>query len=290
MAHSKRVPDAQFSSTKAVCNGDLGDHDEARVWNLKQGCVRVTKGSYPEGFGSTLTEVSLWSLSLGDFELDTDSGKHLRVRCDVPAVDDVDTIVVYIPGIGGVGPCCAPGETFDKRALFPLLANALSTAGVAECYRISWKTESQRPGFIELANSVCELITRLVEHGTAMRPKRRIVLVGHSFGGSVAFRVARMLGEGHLKQVLDVVGIVALATQSRGATREVALLHGVQTLFLHGWQDAVMEPKTSAYLYNLAPGPKELRMLEACGHDFFPYKDELVDALFIWISNCCPPA
>ncbi|MFI5960395.1 alpha/beta hydrolase [Cryptosporangium sp. NPDC051539] len=66
------------------------------------------------------------------------------------------------------------------------------------------------------------------------------------------------------------------------ALAAASLLHGVPLLVVHGREDAYCSPDLAAEAFRLAPGPKEIRWLEATQHidlyDAEPYVTQAADA------------
>jgi dienelactone hydrolase len=84
--------------------------------------------------------------------------------------------------------------------------------------------------------------------------KRRIVLVGHSFGGAVVV-VSGALSEA-------VVAVAALSSQSAG-TDAVDALAPRPVIFIHGQDDEVLPARCSLDLYARAGEPKEILLYPA---------------------------
>jgi pimeloyl-ACP methyl ester carboxylesterase len=100
----------------------------------------------------------------------------------------------------------------------------------------------------------------------ARRGAARVALVGHSFGGAVAVRVAAALPE--------VTAVVALSTQSYG-TERVAALAGRPLLLVHGEADEVLPPECSVDVYRRAKEPKQLRIIPRARHVLDEAPDEV---------------
>lgn len=96
--------------------------------------------------------------------------------------------------------------------------------------------------------------------------KRRIALIGHSFGGAV------VLSAGVLSE--SVVAVAALSSQTAGA-EDVHRLSPRPTLFIHGERDEVLPPECSRDLYARALAPKELILYPGGRHGL----DECLEAL-----------
>ena len=105
---------------------------------------------------------------------------------------------------------------------------------------------------------------------------KRIVTVGHSFGGAVALQLGIVLGE-------HCAGVVGLATQSAGC-EDGARLGDTPLLLLHGDRDEILPPDTSAVVQAIV-GHGELAILPGCGHLMIEAHDELRERLGTWIPE-----
>jgi dienelactone hydrolase len=103
---------------------------------------------------------------------------------------------------------------------------------------------------------------------------RRFVTMGHSFGGAVAIQAAVILGR-HCR------GVVTLATQSAGC-EQAEQLGETPLLLLHGTDDEILPPDTSAVVQMLA-GHGEVVFLPGTGHLFTQSASEVREQLFEWI-------
>jgi hypothetical protein len=96
---------------------------------------------------------------------------------------------------------------------------------------------------------------------------RRIIAVGHSLGGATAITTGAFVGE--------VVGVATLATQT-ARTELVTHLDGRPLLLIHGREDRVLPPFCSENVYSRAKDPRELVLLDGCGHLMSEAIDEVV--------------
>lgn len=102
----------------------------------------------------------------------------------------------------------------------------------------------------------------------------RVVVMGHSFGGAVAIRVAVVMTE-------SVAGVVTFATQSAGC--EVAgALAGRPLLLFHGEQDELL-PMQSSEMVRMIAGHGELIVLPNDGHLLGRSDDVICEHLDVWL-------
>jgi pimeloyl-ACP methyl ester carboxylesterase len=105
---------------------------------------------------------------------------------------------------------------------------------------------------------------------------RRVVVMGHSFGGAVAIRVAVALPS-------TVVGVVTFATQSAGC--EVAGGLGDRSLLLfHGERDELLPLQASQVVRAMA-GHGELVVIPGDGHLLAKSGPILWDRLLEWLPE-----
>jgi dienelactone hydrolase len=109
---------------------------------------------------------------------------------------------------------------------------------------------------------------------------RRVVAMGHSFGGAVAVQLGIVLGD-------HCAGVVTLATQSAGC-EDGAALGDTPLLLLHGDRDEILPPDTSAVVRALV-GHGELVILPGAGHLMVEAHDELRERLGSWIPDHLTP-
>jgi fermentation-respiration switch protein FrsA (DUF1100 family) len=104
----------------------------------------------------------------------------------------------------------------------------------------------------------------------------RVVVMGHSFGGAVAVRVAVVMPD-------LVVGVVTFATQSAGC--EVAgALAGRPLLLFHGDRDELLPMQASEIVCAIA-GSGELVVLPGDGHLLGRSDDVIVERLDEWLPR-----
>lgn len=160
---------------------------------------------------------------------------------------------------GAMGGLLGPAD-----GMYHDLGTALSARGVA-VVRVGYR----RPGDL----AACVVDVAAATELLAGRGTRRVVIVGHSFGGAVAVRVGAALSG-------TVAGVVTLATQSAGC--EVATeLRGRPVLLVHGDADELLPVAASETVRHLAGG--ELVVLEGAGHLLTQSGRELRRLLPDWI-------
>jgi alpha/beta superfamily hydrolase len=184
----------------------------------------------------------------GGREIAIGPGGHVRALLwDAPAPS---AGVVLVGGAGG-------GVDTPAEGLFPRLGRHLSGDGTAVL-----QVEFRLPGELGEADLDAAAGIRFL----AQRGCGQLAIVGHSFGGAVAIRVAAALRE--------VDAVVALSTQSHG-TERVGALVGRPLLLVHGTDDEVLPPDCSVAVFRGAGEPKELRLLPGTGHALAEQADEV---------------
>lgn len=144
---------------------------------------------------------------------------------------------------GAMGGLLGPGEAAYQR-----LGELWSSRGVP-VLRVSYR----RPNDLD---ACCLDVAAAVQMAVATGADR-VVVMGHSFGGAVAVRVAVALPE-------VVSGVVTFATQSAGC--EVAAgLQGRPLLLFHGDRDEILPLQSSEMVRALA-GSGEVVVLTGDGH------------------------
>jgi hypothetical protein len=106
--------------------------------------------------------------------------------------------------------------------------------------------------------------------------RRRVVLVGHSFGGAVVIQAAGMSR--------CVIGVAALSSQLQGAGT-IGQLQGKHVLLIHGDADEVLPYLCSRELYELACEPKKLILYPGCRHGLDECRESLDTDLLAWLRQ-----
>lgn len=163
---------------------------------------------------------------------------------------------------GAMGGLLGPAD-----GLYHDLGTALAARGIA-VVRVAYRRPNDLPACVVDVAAVAQLL--------AGRGVRRVVLVGHSFGGAVAVRVGAALPG-------LVAGVVTLATQSAGCEVAGALL-GRRLLLVHGDADELLPVATSETVRGLA-GSGELVVLPGAGHLLTQAGAELRQLLLDWVPG-----
>lgn len=176
------------------------------------------------------------------------------------APDAEDVVVACGGAMGGLlGPA---------NGLYQRLGETLSTDEIATV-RLSYRRPNDLPACVD---------DLLVAAATAARQgARRIVTVGHSFGGAVAVQAGVAMGP-------TCAGVVTLSTQSAGC-EQAERLGATPLLLLHGDQDRILPPMASEAVHALAGGRGELVILPGVDHLLAEAADEVEARLAEWIPR-----
>jgi pimeloyl-ACP methyl ester carboxylesterase len=163
---------------------------------------------------------------------------------------------------GAMGGTLGPGN-----GLYNDLGHSLAEYGVSSI-RLSYRKPNDLDSCcVDAAAAVQLLIGSGVD---------RVVLMGHSFGGAVAIRVAVGLSE-------MVAGVVTFATQSAGC--EIAGgLQGKPLLMFHGDNDTILPAEASEMVRTIA-GSGDLRILEGDDHLLTNSHDHMFEEVLKWLKN-----
>ena len=181
----------------------------------------------------------------------------LTVFTHRPAGRPLAAIVTCGGAMGGV---LGPGH-----ALFHRFGTIWPQRGVS-VYRVGYRV----PNDVDrCAHDVACAVESAIEDGA-----ERVVVMGHSFGGAVAVRVAVVMTD-------EVAGVVTFATQSAGC--EVAgALAGRPLLLFHGDSDELL-PVQSSEMVRMIAGHGELVVLPNDGHALGRSDDAIVERLDEWL-------
>jgi pimeloyl-ACP methyl ester carboxylesterase len=161
---------------------------------------------------------------------------------------------------GAMGGVLGPG-----RALYHRLGVDWAERGVAT-YRVGYRVPNDLD---RCAHDVACAVEMAIDDGA-----ERVVVMGHSFGGAVAIRVAVVMTE-------EVHGVVTFATQSAGC--EVAgALDGRPLLLFHGDRDELL-PLQASEIVRMMAGSGELVVLPGEGHLLGRSDDIVIERLEEWL-------
>lgn len=161
---------------------------------------------------------------------------------------------------GAMGGVLGPGH-----GLFHQLGAVWPARG-ASVYRVGYRVPNDLD---RCAHDVACAVEMAIESGA-----RRVIVMGHSFGGAVAVRVAVVM-------TAEVHGVVTFATQSAGC--EVAgALAGRPLLLFHGDRDELL-PMQSSELVRMIAGTGELVVLPGDGHLLGRSDEVIMDKLDEWL-------
>ena len=163
---------------------------------------------------------------------------------------------------GAMGGVLGPGH-----GLFHRLGSVWPDRGV-NVYRVGYRVPNDLD---RCAHDVACAVEMAIESGA-----RQVVVMGHSFGGAVAVRVAVVMTQ-------EVHGVVTFATQSAGC--EVAgALAGRPLLLFHGDRDELL-PMQSSEMVRMIAGSGELVVLPGDGHLLGRSDEIMMDKLDEWLPR-----
>lgn len=185
-----------------------------------------------------------------------------RVACRYWETDRPQRACLWVPGAVG-------GWHSPARNLYPRLAEEFQEQGVA-----SLQVRYRYPADLdECVADVMAGLDFLQNEGV-----RRAGLIGHSFGGTVVIQAAA---------ACEIVRtVVALATQSYGATRPAALLAPRCSILLaHGEADEIVPPHCSLSVHDATRACRKLAILPDARHGLDEAADQLADLIREWIAE-----
>jgi fermentation-respiration switch protein FrsA (DUF1100 family) len=212
---------------------------------------------------------SEWSLELQEIsEAEQPDGTyHVNLKtndgviaCRVHPAETGDAGVLWVFGAGG-------GWGGPAGGLYPRLARELLPEGVT-----SMEVAYRYPGDMV----PCVLDVLMGVGCLEAMGRKRVVLVGHSFGGAVVITAGA--------QAPNIAGVAALSTQAAGAD-SVAHLNGRPVLFMHGEADEMLPDRCSRDLYARASEPKKLLLYPGCRHGLDDCRAEIDRDLLSWIRE-----
>jgi pimeloyl-ACP methyl ester carboxylesterase len=177
------------------------------------------------------------------------------------ADDAVPSAAIVACG-GAMGGVLGPGH-----ALYQRLGTHWPARGVA-VHRVGFRVPNELD---RCAHDVACAVEMAIEAGA-----ERVVVMGHSFGGAVAVRVAVVMTR-------EVAGVVTFATQSAGC--EVAgALAGRPLLLFHGDRDELL-PVQASEMVRMMAGSGELVVLPGDGHLLGRSDEIIVEHLDGWLPD-----
>jgi len=163
---------------------------------------------------------------------------------------------------GAMGGVLGPGH-----GLYQQLGTTWPDRGVA-VHRVGYRNPNELD---RCAHDVACAVEMAMEDGA-----QRVVVMGHSFGGAVAVRVAVVMTD-------EVAGVVTFATQSAGC--EVAgALGGRPLLLFHGDRDELL-PMQASETVKMIAGHGDLVVLPGDGHLLAKSDDIIGEHLDEWLPG-----
>lgn len=160
----------------------------------------------------------------------------------------------------------AMGGTLGPGRLFHRLGRTLTQEGIGTI-RVDYRVPNDLPSCTHDAAAAADWAAR--------SGARRMVTMGHSFGGAVAIRLAVALGE-------HCAGVVTVATQSEGC-EPADQLGETPLLLIHGSCDELL-PVQASEMVRLLADHGELDVIDGAGHLFDDHDDELEARVRSWLS------
>jgi pimeloyl-ACP methyl ester carboxylesterase len=187
--------------------------------------------------------------------IDTDKGK---IHCRLHAAPGSRGAVVWVGGAGG-------GLDGPAGGLYLRMAGRLAREGIS-----SLRLDYRRPNF--LLDCILDTLAGVIYLEEEI--SRRVVLVGHSFGGAVVIS-AGVASE-------SVIGVAGLSSQSYG-TDLANQLSPRALLLLHGSADQVLPDVCSRDIYQRAAEPRQVIIYPGCGHGLVECREQVDRDLLSWI-------
>ena len=213
-----------------------------------------------QALGVIASQSAMVTPILRHVEMFTMRGMMTVMWHQVPAGVAVSPAALVLCG-GAMGGLLGPAS-----GLYQELGDRWASSGVP-VLRVSYR----RPNDLD---ACCLDVAAAVQMATDSGA-RRVVLMGHSFGGAVAVRVAVAMDE--------VAGVVTFATQSAGC--EVAPgLRGRPFLLFHGDADELLPLESSQVVAAMA-GHAEVVVCEGDGHLLSNSGPEMMVTLDDWLPS-----
>jgi alpha/beta superfamily hydrolase len=182
------------------------------------------------------------------------------IDCRLQAAETGDAAVLWVFGAGG-------GLGGPAGGVYTRLGQRLRPRGIT-----SLELAYRHPG--RLQDCVQDVLLGLDWLGSEGR--RRVVLVGHSFGGAV------VITAGAATEV--VIAVAALSSQTRG-TEAVAELAPRPLLVAHGTADEVLPDSCAKDIHRRAREPKDLILYPGCRHGLDQCREALDRDLLGWLER-----
>lgn len=182
------------------------------------------------------------------------------IDCRLQAAETGDAAVLWVFGAGG-------GLGGPAGGVYTRLGQRLRPRGIT-----SLELAYRYPG--RLQDCVQDVLLGLDWLGSEGR--RRVVLVGHSFGGAV------VITAGAISEA--VIAVAALSSQTRG-TEAVAELTPRPLLVAHGTADEVLPDACAKDIHRRAREPKDLILYPGCRHGLDQCREALDRDLLGWLER-----
>jgi fermentation-respiration switch protein FrsA (DUF1100 family) len=180
--------------------------------------------------------------------------------CRLHSASSGDAAVLWVFGAGG-------GLGGPAGGLYTRLGQKLRPSGIT-----SLELAYRQPG--RLGHCIQDVLLGLA--WLAGEGRRRIVLVGHSFGGAVVITVGAACDA--------VIAVAALSSQTRG-TEAVAALSPRPLLVIHGTADEVLPDASGQDIHRRARQPKEMILYPGGEHGLDQCREALDRDLLGWLAR-----
>jgi alpha-beta hydrolase superfamily lysophospholipase len=187
----------------------------------------------------------------------TDGG---AITCRLHPTPEGDAAVLWVFGAGG-------GLGGPAGGLYPRLAQRLRSRGVLSV-ELAWRQPAR------MGPCVADLLAGL--DWLAGQGRRRVALVGHSFGGAV------VIAAGAARE--EAVAVAARSSQTAG-TELAGALAPRPLLVVHGLMDEILPADCSRDIHRRAAEPKEIILYSGCRHGLDECRDALDRDLLDWLSR-----